>query len=103
VEKPSKLGPVEAYEGIQKLLAEGDTIGLTSHAREQCAKRHVTVDDIRNVLHTGTVSANPEWNEQARNWKYAVTGVDCEHDPLVVIVALQPWVCRITVITVMGV
>lgn len=100
MKKPTKLGPVEAYEAIQRLLAEGDSIGLTIHAREQCVERHVTIDDIRNVLAKGTVGPNPEWNDRSGNWKYSVTGLDCEHDPLVIVVALEPWVCRITVITV---
>jgi len=102
VQRPAKLGPIEAFEVIQKLLAEGDTIGLSSHARAQCAARHVTVDDIRNVLQRGTVSPHAEWNDKTQNWKYSVTGVDCERDPLVVVVALEPWICRITTITVKG-
>lgn len=103
MKKAQKLGPAEAHEAIQRLLAEGDSIGLTNHARDQCATRNVTVDDIRNVLLKGNVSPDAEWNENTSNWKYSIAGLDCERDPLVVIVALEPWLCRITVITVKGI
>jgi hypothetical protein len=100
VGEPHQLGPVEAYEAIQRLLAEGDTIGLTTHARERCLARNCTIDDIRKVLETGTVSPRAEWDDRFQNWKYSVTGFDCDHDPLVVVIGLQPSICRITVITV---
>ncbi len=100
--RPPQLSPVEAYEAIQRLLAEGDTIGLTRHARDQCADRSVTLDDIRFVLLNGTVSPNAEWNEKTESWKYSVSGVDCERERLTLIIALEPRICRITIITVIG-
>lgn len=62
-------------------------------------RRHFKMDDIRNVLLHGTVSSQPEWNERFQNWNYSVTGLDCENDPLVLIIALQPSPARITIIT----
>lgn len=61
--------------------------------------RQFTVDDVRRVLTTGTVSSVAEWDDRFQNWKYSVSGFDCENDPLVVVIALQPALCRITVIT----
>jgi hypothetical protein len=62
-------------------------------------ERSVNDDDILHVLRTGMASA-PEWNEDHQNWKYPVSGLDLDGIPLVVVIALEPRFCRITVITV---
>ena len=102
MDKPPQLSPVEAYEAIQRLLAEGDSLGLTKHARLQCAERRVTIDDIRKVLVHGNVSPTAEWDDKYCNWKYLVAGLDCEGDPLTVVLALEPRFCRMSIITVIG-
>src|SRR5262245_56221097 len=81
VNRPTPLTPVDAHAAIQKLLAEYDSIGITDHARERCIERNVTVDYIRNVLMTGSV-APAEWDTKRSRWRYCVTGLDCERDPL---------------------
>jgi hypothetical protein len=62
-------------------------------------ERNVNADDILHVLRTGCVS-NPEWDDKHTNWKYPVSGLDLDGVSLVVVIALQPQHCRITVITV---
>lgn len=100
--QPKKLSPTEAYELIQALLKEcGERLGRTIHARDRMVERNVNLDDILNVLRTGTVGP-PEWNEEHQNWKYPVSGLDLDGVGLVVVVALEPQHCRITVITVKG-
>ena len=100
MEKPPSLNPAEAYEAIQALLkACGERLGKTQHARDRMVERNVNDDDILNVLRTGTVST-PEWNEAHQNWKYPVSGLDLDGVALVVVIALEPRFCRITVITV---
>jgi hypothetical protein len=62
-------------------------------------ERQFTVDDARRVLMYGTVSANPVWDETYRNWRYRVSGVDYDNVRLVLIVALEPSLGRLTIIT----
>ena len=62
-------------------------------------ERRFTVDDVRRVLVRGTVSATPEWDELYQNWRYRISGRDYDNEPLVLIVALEPSLGRITVIT----
>ncbi len=57
------------------------------------------MDDVRRVLLYGTVSQAPVWNEQYQNWRYQVSGVDYDNEALVLVVALEPPLGRITVIT----
>lgn len=97
--RPKALTPVEAYEAIQKLLELRDSISFTAHARKRMRERRFTVDDTRRVLMYGTVSANPRWDDQYQNWKYKVSGVDYDNVPLVLIIALEPAIGRITIIT----
>ncbi|MDP1571928.1 MAG: DUF4258 domain-containing protein [Vicinamibacterales bacterium] len=98
-DRPTPLDPARAFEVIQHLLDEEDTVSLSAHARERARERHFTVDDVLNVLRRGVVSANPGWDERFQNWKYRVVGPDCDNHPLVLIVAIQPEFARIVVIT----
>ena len=93
------LGPAEAYEFIQELLASRDSIAYTSHVRDRMRQRHFTIDDIRRVLLYGTVAPNPEWNDAYQQWVYTVSGVGYDNEPLAIVVALEPALNRITVIT----
>jgi hypothetical protein len=99
LDKPPPLGPTEAYEVIQALLNEHDTIGRTSHAQDMMKLRGFTMDDVRNVLRHGTVSSDAEWDDRFGNWKYVVRGRDCEGDTLSVVIAIQPAHARLTLIT----
>jgi len=45
------------------------------------------------------LDAPPEWDEQHRNWKYRLKGLDVSGDELVLIVALQVEFDRIDIIT----
>lgn len=99
--RPKQLSPTEAFEAIQALLREcGGRFGRTTHARDRMVERNVNGDDVLNVLRKGTVST-AEWNEEHQNWKYPVSGIDLDGDPLVIVIAVEPQFCRITLITVM--
>jgi hypothetical protein len=43
VERPKPLGPIEAYEAIQRLLELRDSISFTWHARKRMRDRQFTV------------------------------------------------------------
>jgi hypothetical protein len=100
VSQPQQLNPIDAFEAIQALLKEcGERLGKTRHARERMIERNVNDDDILKVLRTGIVSP-AEWNDEHKNWRYPVSGLDIDGDSLVLVIALEPQFCRITVITV---
>jgi hypothetical protein len=99
VSRPRPLSPTEAYQAIQKLLELRDSISFTEHARRRARERNFTVDDIRRVLINGAVSPRPHWDERYRNWTYTVSGVDYDNVPLVIVIALEPALGRITIIT----
>jgi len=90
---------VRAYEAIQRLLQLRDSIALARHARQRMRDRHFNMDDVRRVLLHGTVSPNPAWDETFQNWRYRISYVDYDGDPLALIVALEPSIGRLTVIT----
>lgn len=98
-ERPKALSPLEAHEFIQELLASRDSIAYTAHVRDRMRQRHFTIDDIRRVLLYGTVDADPEWKDTHQQWVYVVSGVDYDNEPLAIVVALEPALNRITVIT----
>ena len=99
MERPKPLDPVEAYEAIQRLLELRDSLSFGPHCRRRMRERCFTVDDIHRVLAKGRVSPDPEWDERYRNWKYRVSGHDCDTVPLVLIVAIEPGFERLTIIT----
>ena len=97
--RPNPLSPTEAYEAIQKLLELRDSLSWTNHAKTRARERKFTSDDVRRVLVQGTVGANPEWKEEYQNWVYKVSGRDYDGEPLAVVIALEPHLGRITLIT----
>lgn len=97
--RPQPLSPIEAFETIQRILEATDSISWTTHARQRALERNFTADDVRRVLTTGTVSPKPEWDDRYENWKYTVSGWDCDNCPLAVVVAVEPQWARITLIT----
>lgn len=96
---PEPLTPIEAHEAILRLLELRDSVSLAPHARTRMRDRRFTMDDVRRVLMFGTVSAAPVWDETFGNWRYRISGVDYDNVPLVLIVALEPALGRLTVIT----
>ena len=90
---------MQAYEAIQRLLQLRDSIALAGHARQRMRDRRFDMDDVRRVLLHGTVSPNPVWDETFQNWRYRISYVDYDGDPLALIVALEPSIGRLTVIT----
>ena len=94
------LGPIEAFEAIQRLLAVGpDVISFARHADGRSHQRQFNRRDVQHVLKTGVVGSKAEWNERFQNWKYRVTGTDLVGEQLTRIIALEPRFERITIIT----
>lgn len=99
MDKPKALNPIEAHETIHGLLNARGSISYTSHVRDRMRQRHFTMDDVHRVLLYGTVSSDAQWNEAFQNWTYTITGTDYDNDPLAIVIALEPLLSRITVIT----
>ena len=97
---PPPLTPAEAREFIQHRTEEAGSgaIGITQHARERARERNIGRRDLEHVLKNGTVD-EPVWDERYGNWKYRVSGTDVDGEDLTVIVALDPALERITIVT----
>lgn len=61
--------------------------------------RNFSRRDVERVLRNGLVSPSPEWNEAAQQWKYTITGRDIDGDELKLVIAIDPDLRRLTVIT----
>jgi hypothetical protein len=93
------LGPVEAYEAIQKILELRDSISWSAHATKRARERNFNADDVRRVLVRGALAPKPEWHEPSGNWRYKVCGEDYDGEPLAVVIVLEPQFGRLTLIT----
>ena len=72
----------------------------TGHSARDRSYRNITERDIIAMLEgKWLLDAPPEWDEQHRNWKYRLKGLDVSGDELVLIVALQVEFDRIDIIT----
>lgn len=97
--RPQPLSPAEAHEAIQRLLGLRNCLGWTKHAEDRAADRDFNADDVLRVLTKGTVKPNPEWDSVFQNWIYTVCGRDYDGERLAVVIALEPTLGRITIIT----
>jgi hypothetical protein len=72
-----------------QILRDGST-AFSAHLLRDIARnrRGVTHQDVLYLLQTGEIISAPEWDEDHRNWKYKVEGIDLEDEEL----------CAITII-----
>jgi len=76
------------------------TIRETLHSARDRSYRNITERDILAMLEgKWSMDTPPEWDEQHRNWKYRLKGLDVAGDELVLIVAVQVEFNRIDIIT----
>lgn len=78
----SKLTPDEAKRKIALYLREGRVKPSLHCRRDSMPRRNVYLPDIVNVLTTGEIIREAEWDEDYDNWKYTVEGVDEEGEEL---------------------
>jgi hypothetical protein len=84
---------------IDRIVMYG-TIRETLHSARDRSYRNITERDILAMLEgKWSLEAPPEWDEQHRNWKYRLKGLDVAGDELVLIVAVQIEFNRIDIIT----
>ena len=63
---------------------------LTKHAKCRMDCRHITEEEIKEILHDGSINYNKSQLHDARGPKYAVEGFSHEHQHLRVIFAPEP-------------
>ena len=73
----------EAKRKIVQILREGSTV-FSEHLLKDIARnrRGVTHQDVLHVLQTGEIITAPVWDDEHRNWKYKVEGIDLEEEEL---------------------
>ena len=97
--KPAPLSPAKAKDLIDSYLKDG-IIELTDHCKyDSMPDRNVEMEDILNVLSTGTVQ-EPEWDDDYGNWQHRVTGKDLEGDKLTAVTVIIQRNATLLIITV---
>ena len=62
--------------------------------------RNISQDDISAMLEgEWKLAAEPDWDTEHRNWEYKLRGFDIEGDELVLKIAVNEEMQRITIIT----
>ena len=81
--RTKEYAPDEAKRKIVQILREGNTV-FSDHLLRDIARnrRGVTHQDVLYVLQNGEIILAPEWEEDNRNWKYKVEGIDLEGEEL---------------------
>ena len=84
---------------VSRIVLYG-TYRESKHSAQDRSYRNVSDDDIQFMLcGAWTLAAEPEWDEDHRNWKYKLVGQDIEGDELVLLVSLNHEEQMITIIT----
>ena len=84
---------------VQRIVYYGE-IKEAFHSAHERAYRNISQDDILAMLEGAwKLAAKPDWDESHRNWEYKLTGIDLEGDELVLKIAVNEELKRITVIT----
>jgi len=97
------MAMLSSGEGVKldPVLVEEGKIALSAHCRHySMPKRNIDMQDVENVLLTGKILREPEWDDQNKNWKYRVEGVDLDGDALTAIVVIFQEEQTIKVLTV---
>jgi hypothetical protein len=84
---------------LQRILYYGE-IEESFHSATERASRSISQDDILAMLEGDRrLEGQPDWDEAHKNWEYKVVGVDLEGDALVLKIAVNEELLRVTVIT----
>jgi hypothetical protein len=86
-------------EVVQRIVYYGE-IKEAFHSAKDRAYRNISQDDITAMLEgEWKLAAKPDWDESHKNWEYKLAGHDLEGDELVLKIAVNEELQRITVIT----
>ena len=84
---------------VQRIVYYGE-IKESFHSASEREERNVSQDDILAMLEgKWTLAAKPDWDEAHRNWEYKLAGADLEGDELVLKIAVNEEMQRVTIIT----
>jgi hypothetical protein len=84
---------------LQRIVYYGE-IKEAFHSTHERAYRNISQDDILAMLEGAwTLAAKPDWDETHRNWEYKLAGHDLDGDELVLKIAVNEELLRVTVIT----
>lgn len=77
------FAPDAAKRKIVQILHEGTTVFSEHLLRDiERNRRGVTHQDVLHILQTGEIISAPVWDDEGRNWKYKVEGLDLEDEEL---------------------
>ena len=98
--KPEKLSPTEAVKKARWIITNGFT-RISHHAKERFKERNVMGPDLSFAIDTMECRCvATAYSEQHNSWKYTLSSVDPNGDPLSVVVGIDARNSRMIVITV---
>jgi Domain of unknown function (DUF4258) len=101
--RPPQLSRADAKTKILEILHnEGDIIPTYHYNRERRNLRNAPLTDVINVLETGEIKRNPEWDNEYQNWVCNVEGYDVDEEELIVVTAIIEREWQLKIITVKG-
>ena len=84
---------------VQRIVYYGE-IKESFHSASERSERNISQDDILAMLEGDwTLAAKPDWDEQHKNWEYKLAGHDLDGDELVLKIAVNEELLRVTIIT----
>lgn len=93
------MGGDRLREVLQRIVYYGE-IKEAFHSAYERAARNISQDDILAMLEgSWRLAATPDWDETHKNWEYKLAGTDLEGDELVLKIAVNEELQRVTVIT----
>lgn len=98
MKRPLPLSNRAALQIARGLLNCGQ-IRISSHLRQRMKERHFDMQDVLQVIETGSIVKRPEWNEDFGEYNYFIGGQDLNGHQLTLKVAISADADVLTLIT----
>lgn len=95
---PPQALSLDDLRGVIELALRNRTFLLKGHGHARSKQRQISVLDIQHVCQIGQYRKAPRWENG--NWKYELSGLDLDGTETTVVLAVESFSCRVTVVTV---
>jgi hypothetical protein len=86
MEKPLPL--IDALQLIRQHFNDGNIIS-TKHFRERLKDRNISIQDVTEIVKSGTIKKDPEKDLITSEWKYRIEGKSIDGIETVIIISIQ--------------
>ena len=73
---PMRISPADAKKRIVEAAKDSSRVRLSTHARERCHQRDITMMQIRRCLMLGSFTELPHWDQIHGNYKFTIRSMD---------------------------